>query len=67
MADQPRGTIRLNVISAADGFLSGPALAGFLRSYPDVRVELMVSEAPTTSWRRATTRPCGRGISSTRT
>jgi DNA-binding transcriptional LysR family regulator len=46
MADQPRGTIRLNVISAADGFLSGPALAGFLASYPDVRVELMVSEAP---------------------
>jgi DNA-binding transcriptional LysR family regulator len=47
MADQPRGTVRLNVINAADTLLRGPALAGFLRAYPEVRVELIVRDEPT--------------------
>jgi DNA-binding transcriptional LysR family regulator len=46
-ASQPRGTLRLNVASSADEFLSGPLLAGFLRSYPEVRVDLIVSAEAT--------------------
>jgi DNA-binding transcriptional LysR family regulator len=46
MADQPRGVLRLNVSGAAESFLSGPALEGFLGRYPDVRLELIVSDEP---------------------
>lgn len=46
LADQPRGTLRLNVATSADSFLSGPTLAGFLRSYPDIRFDLIVSDEP---------------------
>jgi DNA-binding transcriptional LysR family regulator len=46
-AHQPRGTLRLNVASSADEFLSGPLLAGFLRRYPQVRVDLIVSAEAT--------------------
>jgi DNA-binding transcriptional LysR family regulator len=46
LADQPRGTLRLNVASAAESFLNGPTLEGFLKSYPDVRVDLVVSDEP---------------------
>lgn len=42
MADQPRGTLRLNVTSAADSFLSGATLGGFLERYPEVRLEITV-------------------------
>lgn len=44
MADEPRGTLRLNIASGADGFLRGPALPGFLRAYPEVRLDVIVSE-----------------------
>ena len=46
LADQPRGTLRLHVASAAERFLGGPVLEGFLRSYPEVRLELTVSDEP---------------------
>jgi DNA-binding transcriptional LysR family regulator len=44
LADAPRGTIRLNISAGADGFLRGPALAGFLRAYPDVQLDIIVDE-----------------------
>ena len=44
LADEPRGTLRLNIASGADGFLRGPALPGFLRAYPEVRLDIIVSE-----------------------
>ncbi|HEV3050669.1 MAG TPA: LysR family transcriptional regulator, partial [Longimicrobium sp.] len=44
LADAPRGTIRLNISSGAAGFLRGPALAGFLEMYPQVQLDIIVSE-----------------------
>jgi DNA-binding transcriptional LysR family regulator len=44
MADEPRGTIRLNISSGAEGFLRGPALPGFLRAYPEVRLDIIIDE-----------------------
>jgi DNA-binding transcriptional LysR family regulator len=44
LAEEPRGTLRLNISSGADGFLRGPALAGFLQAYPDVRLDIIVDE-----------------------
>jgi len=44
LADEPRGTIRLNISTGAEGFLRGPALAGFLRAYPEVRLDVIVDE-----------------------
>jgi DNA-binding transcriptional LysR family regulator len=46
MADLPRGTLRLNVTSAADTFLSGATLGGFLKRYPEVRLDITVSNRP---------------------
>lgn len=45
MADRPRGMLRLNVTSAADSFLSGATLGGFLnlKRHPEVRLEITVS------------------------
>ena len=44
LADAPRGTIRLNIASGAEGFLRGDALAGFLQAYPDVQFDIIVDE-----------------------
>jgi DNA-binding transcriptional LysR family regulator len=44
LADEPRGTFRLNVSAGADGFLRGPVLAEFLRAYPEVRLDVIVDE-----------------------
>src|SRR5688500_17792496 len=44
LADEPRGTIRLNIASGAEGFLRGDALAGFLQAYPDVQLDIIVDE-----------------------
>lgn len=41
LADTPRGTIRLSAAGTASSFLSGPILAGFLGSHPEVHIELM--------------------------
>jgi DNA-binding transcriptional LysR family regulator len=46
MSDEPRGTVRLNVSGAADRFLSGAVLGGFLSRYLDVRLDLFVSDDP---------------------
>jgi DNA-binding transcriptional LysR family regulator len=44
LADQPRGTLRLNVAGSAENFLRGPILEGFLAAYPEVVLDLIVSE-----------------------
>ncbi|HEX6748261.1 MAG TPA: LysR family transcriptional regulator [Longimicrobium sp.] len=46
MADQPRGTLRLSVSGSAESFLRGPVLEGFLRAYPEVRLDLIVGRGP---------------------
>ncbi|MBV9880462.1 MAG: LysR family transcriptional regulator [Gemmatirosa sp.] len=45
MGDEPRGTLRLHVSTAADTVLAGPLLAGFLTRHPHVRLDLSVSDA----------------------
>jgi DNA-binding transcriptional LysR family regulator len=44
LGDEPAGTLRLNVSSAAESVLRGPLLGTFLRTYPRVRLELIVTE-----------------------
>jgi DNA-binding transcriptional LysR family regulator len=44
LSAQPRGTLRLHVAGAAASFLSGPVLARFLASHPDVRFDVFVSD-----------------------
>ncbi len=46
MADQPRGTLKLHVASAAESVLKGAALSGFLKRYSDVQLDLVVSDEP---------------------
>jgi len=43
LADEPRGTLRLAVSTGAEDFLRGPILTGFLAKYPDVRLDVAVS------------------------
>jgi DNA-binding transcriptional LysR family regulator len=47
LSDRPRGTVRLNVSSAAESFLRGVVLEGFLRAYPEVQLEITVGEDAT--------------------
>jgi DNA-binding transcriptional LysR family regulator len=44
MRDQPSGMLRITVSSIAERFLSGSILAGFLATYPDIRLDLTVSD-----------------------
>jgi DNA-binding transcriptional LysR family regulator len=46
LSSEPRGTLRLHVAGAAESFLSGPLLAGFLDAHPQVRLDLLVSDEP---------------------
>jgi DNA-binding transcriptional LysR family regulator len=46
LAHQPRGTLRIHVTFGAETYISGPLLAGFLASYPGVRLDLALGEAP---------------------
>jgi DNA-binding transcriptional LysR family regulator len=46
LGDEPRGTLRLHVSGAAESFLSGPLLAGFLKEYQHVQLDLFVSDEP---------------------
>lgn len=46
LADQPRGTLRLIVSGSAESFLRGPTLEGFLRAYPEVRLDIIVGRGP---------------------
>ena len=43
---QPVGLLRLAVSSIAEGFLSGPMLAGFLAAHPLVRLDVVVTDEP---------------------
>ena len=45
MSDEPRGTLRLHVSTAADAVLAGPFLAGFLAEHPQVMLDVAVSDA----------------------
>lgn len=44
LRDQPSGMLRLTVSSIAERFLSGPLLAGFLAAYPDIRLDITVTD-----------------------
>lgn len=46
MSDEPRGTVRLHVANAAESFLRGPLLAGFLAAHARVQLHLFVSDEP---------------------
>ncbi|MFC3124283.1 LysR family transcriptional regulator [Pseudoroseomonas globiformis] len=40
----PRGQLRLAVSSIAESFLSGPLLAGFARAFPEVQLDILVTD-----------------------
>src|SRR3712207_2829774 len=44
LRDQPSGMLRLTVSSIAEKFLSGALLAGFLAAYPDIRLDITVTD-----------------------
>jgi len=46
LGDEPRGTLRLQVAGAAESFLGGALIAGFLAAYPHVQLDLLVSDDP---------------------
>jgi len=46
LGHEPRGTLRLHVSGAAESFLSGPLLAGFLEEHQHVQLDLFVSDEP---------------------
>lgn len=41
---RPRGQLRLAVSSIAERFLAGPFLAGFAAAYPDIQVDVVVTD-----------------------
>ncbi len=42
--DRPSGRLRINIARTAARLLMGPRLGGFLRAYPDVRVEIVCDD-----------------------
>jgi DNA-binding transcriptional LysR family regulator len=40
----PRGLLRIAVSSIAESFLSGPLLAGFGRAFPEVQIDILVTD-----------------------
>lgn len=42
--NRPRGLLKLAVTSIAESFLSGPLLAGFAEAYPDVTIDITVTD-----------------------
>jgi DNA-binding transcriptional LysR family regulator len=46
LGDVPRGTLRIHVAAAAESFLTGAMLAGFLAAYPHVHLDLFASDEP---------------------
>lgn len=44
MRGQPSGMLRITVSSIAERFLSGSLLAGFLAAYPDIRLDITVTD-----------------------
>ena len=47
LRSRPAGTLRLNVYSVAECFLSEGTLAEFLAEYPDVELEVMIDDSDT--------------------
>lgn len=43
--DQPRGLLRIATSSIAESFLSGPLIADFSRKYPEVHLDIVVTDA----------------------
>ncbi|WP_435170908.1 LysR family transcriptional regulator [Falsirhodobacter sp. 1013] len=43
--DTPRGTLRIAVTSIADRFLSGPLVASFIDAYPQISLDITVTDA----------------------
>ena len=46
LGDQPRGTLRVHISSAAETIVGESLLAGFLTQHPNVQLDLVVSDAP---------------------
>lgn len=46
LGSEPRGTIRLHVAGAAQSFLGGALLAGFLAERPHVALDVLISDEP---------------------
>ena len=44
LSDEPRGTLRLLIGTAADTVLTGPMLVRFLTTHPHIRLDLVVSD-----------------------
>jgi len=44
LKERPRGRLRLAVSSIAERFLSGPLLATFLKQYPEIELDIMVTD-----------------------
>ncbi|TCK28294.1 LysR family transcriptional regulator [Ancylobacter aquaticus] len=44
LAGRPRGQLRLAVSSIAERFLAGPLLAGFAAAYPDIQIDITVTD-----------------------
>ena len=44
LKDRPKGQLRLAVSSIAEGFLSGPLLACFAARFPDVEIDILVTD-----------------------
>ncbi|MBF2715169.1 LysR family transcriptional regulator [Agrobacterium vitis] len=44
LSERPRGQLRLAVSSIANRFLSGPLLAGFLEKYPEIQLDVTVTD-----------------------
>ena len=45
MGGRPRGPLRLAVSSIAESFLDGAVLGGFLKSHPDIDLDVLVTDA----------------------
>jgi DNA-binding transcriptional LysR family regulator len=46
LRQRPAGALRLVVSSIAEGFLTEATLAGFLRQYPDIRLDICLDDGP---------------------
>lgn len=44
LPQRPRGQLRLAVSSIAESFLSGPLLASFAEAYPEVRLDIVITD-----------------------
>ncbi|MBA8902921.1 LysR family transcriptional regulator [Phyllobacterium sp. P30BS-XVII] len=44
MQSRPSGMLRITASSIAENFLSGPLLAGFLEAYPDVKLDITITD-----------------------